>query len=518
MIKGRIEETVDPRKQHNVEVDELLDNSNDVVSKSGKRFREEKLMDNISKIVKKILPPSVAMEREVGEILVECVKSFISAVSCEGGSNSLHENREAVNGRDILIALGQMGWEDFHQPLSIYYQKLQSQRLVEANKPFTPNPEMATQRNRSLYEEAVSGLYCRNISGANLQFSAKKKVAATTKKAKYDGVFNGKETRNDAAFQYLSIQNLSQQSLQRDAKSSSMNKPLSNAHAANFASSSGSNSIGQRTAENSSRSMTSFKPTHNIAYSSSSIPNNNNQYMNFNSSINSNSLNVMPSDSIIREGAMPYRSSNDHQRNQGISSHGGMFLQPPPPPMLLSSSNLSTRDLLALQSVVAATSQVQLSQHMSIQQQFDSMNQAFRQPFAPSSTSSSSSSTPSNRNAVAYPNTLYQSHQNQSTSSSNGAAPVRNGNTKGVDQMSKPLPPKVLSNGRSLERFTTYREALVDHLENVLVNNRQRSPFIALGAHPIPTLKERYSRSGIVFIIMHTIFFLRIYFTRIPCI
>jgi histone H3/H4 len=374
MIEGIIEETDDPRKQQNDEVDKLSEHPNEVVSKSVKRFREEKLMDNISKIVKKILPPSVAMEREVGEILVECVKSFISAVSCEGGSNSLHENREAVNGRDILIALGQMGWEDFHQPLSIYYQKLQSQRLVEANKPFTPNPEISTLRNRPLYEEAVSGLYCRNISGTNLQFSAKKKVAATTKKAKYDGVF---ETRNDAAFQYLSIQNISQQSLQRDTKSSSMNKPLSNAHSANSASSSYSNSIGQRTAE------TNFKPTHNIAYSSSSVPINNNQYMNINSSINSNPVNVMPSEINIREGAMTNRSSNDYQRNQGVSSHGGMFLQPPPPPMLLSSSNLSTRDLLALQSVVAATSQVQLSQHMSMQQQFDSMNQAFRQPFAP---------------------------------------------------------------------------------------------------------------------------------------
>ena len=521
MMEQRAAYVDDATQEHSFDVDKILEKSNEVVSKGGKRFREEKLMDNVSQIVKKILPPSVAMERDAGEILVECVKSFISAVSCEGGSNSLHENREAVNGRDILIALGQMGWEDFHQPLSIYYQKLQSQRLVEASKPYTPNPEMATLRNRPLYDEAVSGLYCRSITSANLQFAAKKKLAATNKKAKNDVIFNGKDPRNDAAFQYLSIQNLSQQGLQREAhnaKSTSMNNQISNSRIANPASSSGSNTISQRTAENISRSVTNFRPTHNNAYNSGSAPINSNQYMNnINSTINSNSVNVQPSETNIREGSMshrearsntyapglpPVRSSSDYERNQEITSHGGMFIQHPQPSMLLSSSNLSTRDLMALQQ---ASSQVQLTQQLSIQQQFDSMNKAFKQPFSTSSIplvippSSSMTSVPSSRNAIAYPNTLYQSnHHNQSNY--NNGLPARNfqNNTRIVDQKFKSLPHKVVGSGRSIERFTTYREALVEHLENVLVNNRQRSPFLALGSHPIPTLKDRYVRSAIV--------------------
>lgn len=114
---------------------------------------------NIMRIVSKIVSPSVLVEDEAKSCLVECVKNFISAISCEGGSNAIHESRPSLTGRDILFALGHMGFDEFHSPVSLYHQKLKMQRLVEANKPYTTIPEILSMRNRAAYDEAVSGLY-----------------------------------------------------------------------------------------------------------------------------------------------------------------------------------------------------------------------------------------------------------------------------------------------------------------------------------------------------------------------
>ena len=509
-------------------------NSTDA-GKSGKRCREEKLMDCVSEIMNKLLPPSVAVDTDAEDVLVECVKSFISAVSCEGGSNSLNENREAINGRDILIALGQMGWEDFHQPLSIYYQKLQSQRLVEASKPFTPNPEFPSSRNRPLYEEAVSGLYCKSISSANLQFSSKKKVAATSKRAKNDALPVGNGSLNGTAYISMPVLAVSdrsqQQGLQKlpitnKQQSSVTSISNSSSFSYNLVPCSGSiNTLAQKAAENSSRCLTNGNPTSNAAYSSGTDGGDKKNKLNSNNTksksssgptsdqeVNRSSTSVklkhFPPPKSLNSSAFappsfPDRSNSDYHLNQGSTLRGGMYLHPPQSPMLLSSPNLSTMDLLAFQSVVATPSQVQLSQQLSMQHQLDprSTSQSFGQLYASSSSSipvvfppSSSSSNPPSRYSVAYPNILYPSNHNHSSNII--GVPARNVQSSiVVDQKTKLLPPKVVSNNKSFERFTTYREALVEHLESVLINNRQRSPFLTLGTHPIPTLKDRYLRS-----------------------
>ena len=532
-------------------------NSTDA-GKSGKRCREEKLMDCVSEIMNKLLPPSVAVDTDAEDVLVECVKSFISAVSCEGGSNSLNENREAINGRDILIALGQMGWEDFHQPLSIYYQKLQSQRLVEASKPFTPNPEFPSSRSRPLYEEAVSGLYCKSISTANLQFSSKKKVAATSKRTKNDALPVGNGSLNGTA--YISMPVLAvtdrsqQQGLQKvpitNKQSSITSISNSSILSYNLVPCSGSiNTLAQKAAENSSRCLTNGNPTSNAAYSGGTDGGDEKNKLNSNYTKSKSSSGSKLSNTRIGTGptsdqevnrsstsvklrhfpppqslnssafappSFPDRSNSDYHPNQGSTSRGGMYLHPPQSPMLLSSPKLSTMDLLAFQSVVATASQVQHTQQLSMQHQLDprSTSQSFGQLYSSSSTSSipvvfppsSSSSNPPSRHSVAYPNILYPSNHNHS--SNNIGVPARNVRSSiVVDQKTKLLPPKVVSNNKSFERFTTYREALVEHLESVLINNRQRSPFLTLGTHPIPTLKDRYLRSVTQFVLQRIYFF-----------
>eukprot|EP00252_Welwitschia_mirabilis_P008343 TRINITY_DN2012_c0_g2_i3.p1 TRINITY_DN2012_c0_g2~~TRINITY_DN2012_c0_g2_i3.p1 ORF type:complete len:166 (+),score=30.11 TRINITY_DN2012_c0_g2_i3:392-889(+) len=77
---------------------------------------------NISRIMKKALPPNAKIAKDAKETVQECVSEFISFITSEASDKCQREKRKTINGDDLLWAMGTLGFEDYIEPLKIYLQ------------------------------------------------------------------------------------------------------------------------------------------------------------------------------------------------------------------------------------------------------------------------------------------------------------------------------------------------------------------------------------------------------------
>ena len=75
---------------------------------------------NISRIMKKALPPNAKISKEAKECVQECVSEFISFITSEACDKCLGERRKTISGDDILYAMITLGFEKYVEPLKVY--------------------------------------------------------------------------------------------------------------------------------------------------------------------------------------------------------------------------------------------------------------------------------------------------------------------------------------------------------------------------------------------------------------
>jgi len=75
---------------------------------------------NISRIMKKALPPNAKISKEAKECVQECVSEFISFITSEACDKCLGERRKTISGDDILYAMVTLGFEKYVEPLKVY--------------------------------------------------------------------------------------------------------------------------------------------------------------------------------------------------------------------------------------------------------------------------------------------------------------------------------------------------------------------------------------------------------------
>ncbi len=78
---------------------------------------------NISRIMRRALPPNAKVSKEAKETIQESVSEFISFITSEASDKCLQERRKTINGDDLLWALGTLGFEPYIEPLRLYLQK-----------------------------------------------------------------------------------------------------------------------------------------------------------------------------------------------------------------------------------------------------------------------------------------------------------------------------------------------------------------------------------------------------------
>jgi len=78
---------------------------------------------NISRIMKKALPPSAKISKDAKECVQECVSEFISFITSEACEKCLSERRKTINGDDLIFAMNTLGYEKYLDALRIYLHK-----------------------------------------------------------------------------------------------------------------------------------------------------------------------------------------------------------------------------------------------------------------------------------------------------------------------------------------------------------------------------------------------------------
>lgn len=113
---------------------------------------------NISRIMKKALPPNGKIAKDAKDTVQECVSEFISFITSEASDKCQKEKRKTINGDDLLWAMATLGFEDYIEPLKIYLARY---RELEGD-----TKGSARGGDGSVKRDAVGGL-----PGQNAQFT-----------------------------------------------------------------------------------------------------------------------------------------------------------------------------------------------------------------------------------------------------------------------------------------------------------------------------------------------------------
>ncbi|XP_057807030.1 nuclear transcription factor Y subunit B-3-like [Salvia miltiorrhiza] len=97
---------------------------------------------NVSRIMKKSLPPNAKISKEAKETVQECVSEFISFVTGEASDKCQREKRKTINGDDLLWAMTTLGFQNYVEPLKDYLTTYRdtSSPIDDQTKIATANP------------------------------------------------------------------------------------------------------------------------------------------------------------------------------------------------------------------------------------------------------------------------------------------------------------------------------------------------------------------------------------------
>jgi nuclear transcription Y subunit beta len=107
--------------------------------KATESFKEVREQDrflptaNISRIMKKSLPPNAKIAKDAKDTTQECVSEFISFITSEASDKCQQEKRKTINGDDLLWAMSTLGFDKYVEPLKLYLAKYRES--VKGDKP-----------------------------------------------------------------------------------------------------------------------------------------------------------------------------------------------------------------------------------------------------------------------------------------------------------------------------------------------------------------------------------------------
>ncbi|KAI8899100.1 histone-fold-containing protein [Globomyces pollinis-pini] len=104
---------------------------------------------NVGRIMKVVLPSNAKVAKDAKETMQECVSEFISFVTSEASDRCSIEKRKTITADDILWALQSLGFDNYHDTLTIYLEKL---RIQNKSSVIAPRKEKLIQPNQNLTE------------------------------------------------------------------------------------------------------------------------------------------------------------------------------------------------------------------------------------------------------------------------------------------------------------------------------------------------------------------------------
>nr|TKW20983.1 hypothetical protein SEVIR_4G191800v2 [Setaria viridis] len=79
---------------------------------------------NVSRIMRRGLPPHAKISDDAKEVIQDCVSEFISFVTGEANERCHTEHRKTVTAEDLVWALDRLGFDDYVGPLNAFLQRM----------------------------------------------------------------------------------------------------------------------------------------------------------------------------------------------------------------------------------------------------------------------------------------------------------------------------------------------------------------------------------------------------------
>lgn len=108
---------------------------------------------NVTRIMRRILPPHAKISDDAKETIQECVTEFISFITGEANAKCNQEFRKTVTPEDVLKAMGTLGLDNYAEALTVFLNKHRAQdpdrgpvqelQFVKCESPNIDPPNMA---------------------------------------------------------------------------------------------------------------------------------------------------------------------------------------------------------------------------------------------------------------------------------------------------------------------------------------------------------------------------------------
>uniref|UniRef100_A0A7N0TKU1 Transcription factor CBF/NF-Y/archaeal histone domain-containing protein n=1 Tax=Kalanchoe fedtschenkoi TaxID=63787 RepID=A0A7N0TKU1_KALFE len=144
---------------------------------------------NISRIMKKALPPNGKIAKDAKDTVQECVSEFISFITSEASDKCQKEKRKTINGDDLLHAMSTLGFENYIDPLRFYlsrYRELEGDTKGSVRAEGSARKDVGGGHMNSNAQLAHQGSFTQAIHYINSQSPTQHLVAPSVPGSEYD--------------------------------------------------------------------------------------------------------------------------------------------------------------------------------------------------------------------------------------------------------------------------------------------------------------------------------------------
>ncbi|CAM8978276.1 unnamed protein product [Rhodiola kirilowii] len=144
---------------------------------------------NISRIMKKALPPNGKIAKDAKDTVQECVSEFISFITSEASDKCQKEKRKTINGDDLLWAMSTLGFEDYIEPLRLYlirYREVKGDTKGSMRGEGSGRKDVGGGQMHSSVQLTHQGSFAPPMNYINSQSSSQHLVAPSMPGSEYD--------------------------------------------------------------------------------------------------------------------------------------------------------------------------------------------------------------------------------------------------------------------------------------------------------------------------------------------
>ncbi|XP_047072171.1 nuclear transcription factor Y subunit B-4-like [Lolium rigidum] len=112
---------------------------------------------NVTRIMRRVLPPHAKISEDAKELVQDCVSEFISFVTGEANERCHAEHRKTVTGEDVVWAMDNLGFDDYVMPLTSFLQRMRASDGRAAVATRGPGNGAQMQVQRAMYAPPPPG-------------------------------------------------------------------------------------------------------------------------------------------------------------------------------------------------------------------------------------------------------------------------------------------------------------------------------------------------------------------------